>query len=153
MNSLLKRNFRILSYFKTGNKKRAACLQQSCKSSKIAMLRVLQPTNQNCLATNQVAASCEKLLQKVATCFTFYSKICTCCTYYRTGPRQTCFATSDCDNSRVCQSVFTRWTCNTLICCERGLNVTGKTCNIAFKSFCRNFAKQAAHFCSLFYSC
>ena len=29
------------------------------------MLRVLQPTNQNCLAANQVAESCEKLLQKV----------------------------------------------------------------------------------------
>ena len=29
------------------------------------MMRVLPPTNQSCLVTNQVVSGCEKLLQKV----------------------------------------------------------------------------------------
>ena len=40
-------------------------LQHCCKTGSKEMLRVLPPTNQTCLATNQVVAGCEKLLQKV----------------------------------------------------------------------------------------
>ena len=60
----------------------------------IAMLRVLPPTNQICLATNQFVAGCGKLLPKVESCSTFCKKICTTCARF-TGPRQTCFAASD----------------------------------------------------------
>ena len=35
------------------------------------MLRVLLPTNQTCLATNQVSAGCEKLSRKVESSSTF----------------------------------------------------------------------------------
>ena len=37
---------------------------------------------QTCLATNQVVADCEKLLQKVERSCTFCSKLCSCCTFY-----------------------------------------------------------------------
>ena len=60
----------------------------------IAMLRVLPPTNQICLATNQFVEGCGKLLPKVESCSTFCKKICTTCARF-TGPRQTCFAASD----------------------------------------------------------
>ena len=64
-----------------------------CKHS-IAILRVLPPTNQICLATNQLAAGCGKLLPKVKSCSTFCKKICTTCARF-TDQRQTCFAASD----------------------------------------------------------
>ena len=47
------------------------------------MLRVLPPTNQTCLATNQVVAGCEKLLQNIESGSTFLNKICTCRAFYR----------------------------------------------------------------------
>ena len=48
----------------------------------IAILYVLPPTNQTCLATNQLVAGCEKLLQKVGSSSTFCNKICTCGALY-----------------------------------------------------------------------
>ena len=56
-------------------------------------MRVLPPTNQTYLATNQLAAGCKKLLQKVESKFTFVTKSVHVACF--TGPRQTCFATSD----------------------------------------------------------
>ena len=38
------------------------------------MWRVLPPTNQTCLATNQVVAGCEKLLQNVESGSSFFKK-------------------------------------------------------------------------------
>ena len=40
------------------------------------MLRVLQSTNQTCLAINQVIADCEKVLQKAETSSTLCKKKC-----------------------------------------------------------------------------
>ena len=57
--------------------------QHCCITSWIAMLRVLLPTNQTCLATNQVSAGCEKLSRKVESSSTFCNRICTCCTFYK----------------------------------------------------------------------
>ena len=58
------------------------------------MFCVFTPTNQTCLAANQVAAGCEELLQKAERSSTFCSKVCKCCVFYR--PRaNTCYAASD----------------------------------------------------------
>ena len=40
------------------------------------MLRVLPPTNQDCLTTNQVVTGYKKLLQKVESSSIFCSKVC-----------------------------------------------------------------------------
>ena len=48
---------------------------------------------QTCLAANQVAAGCEKLLQKVESSSTFSNKTRTCCALYR--PRPKLFSASD----------------------------------------------------------
>ena len=53
---------------------------------------------QTCLAANQVAAGCEKLLQKVESSSTFCNKTCTCCALYRPRPKLFC---SKWRNSRV----------------------------------------------------
>ena len=50
-------------------------LQHCCKTSWDAMLRIIPPTSQTCLATNQVVASCEKFLQKVESSSSFASKL------------------------------------------------------------------------------
>ena len=57
------------------------------------MLRVLPPTNQTCLGTNQVVAGYEKFLQKIES----FSSFATECVYVArfTGPKHTCFASSD----------------------------------------------------------
>ena len=47
---------------------------------------------QTCLATNQVAAGCEHLLQKVESSSTFCDKICTCCAFYL--PKSNFFCTA-----------------------------------------------------------
>ena len=48
------------------------------------MLRVLQSTNQTCLAINQVIADCEKVLQKAETSSTICKKkLYTCCVFNR----------------------------------------------------------------------
>lgn len=64
-----------LRYGKTDNKDIQLDLQHSRKRSRIAMLRVLPPSNQICLATNQFVAGCEKFLQKVESSSIFYNKI------------------------------------------------------------------------------
>ena len=61
----------------------AILLQNELKSSVACVTTYIQ----TCLATNQVVAGCEKLLQKGESSCTFYNKICTCCVF--TGPRQT----------------------------------------------------------------
>ena len=38
---------------------------------------------QTCIATKEVVAGCEKLLQKVESSSSFCNKICTCCAFYR----------------------------------------------------------------------
>ena len=45
---------------------------------------------QTCLATNQVFAGCEKLLQKVESNSTFCNKICLCCAFYRPNANLFC---------------------------------------------------------------
>ena len=47
------------------------------------MFWVFTPTNQTCLAANQVAAGCEELLQKAERSSTFCSKVCKRCAFYR----------------------------------------------------------------------
>ena len=64
------------------NKNVQLVLQRCCKMSRIEMLYVLPPTDQICLATNQVTAGCEALSQKVEKNFTFCYKICKCCAFY-----------------------------------------------------------------------
>ena len=56
--------------------------QHCCKKSWTAMFCVFTPANQTCLAANQVAAGCEKLLQKAERSSTFCSKVCKCCAFY-----------------------------------------------------------------------
>ena len=82
------------------------------------MMRVLPPTNQTCLATNQVAVGCEKLLQKVVSISNFCNKICTCCE----GAR-----------NLIQLEVSIHATCNYLICCKTSLDLSGKTRNITFQ--------------------
>ena len=78
---------------------------------------------QICLATNQVFAGCEKLLQKVESSSTFCDKICTCCAFYR--PKANLFCTKWHESSvwrDSCvilsnqKSVFTQLAA-TFICC------------------------------------
>ena len=47
------------------------------------MFCVFTPTNQTCLAADQVATGCEELLQKAERSSTFCSKVCICCAFYR----------------------------------------------------------------------
>ena len=58
------------------------------------MLRALPPTNQTCLATNQVDAGCEKLLQNVES-GSFFKKKKSVHVVRFTGTKQICFAASD----------------------------------------------------------
>ena len=101
-------------------------------------------------AANQVVAGCEKLLQKVESSSTFCNKTCTCCVFYRPD----CFAASDVTpvygvNSRVLlsnqKSVFTQLAAN-FVCCKTGLNVGGKTCNIAFQLVFQQCCKTSCTF-------
>ena len=112
---------------------------------------------QTCLATNQVVAGCEKLLQKVESNSTFCNKICLCCAFY--GPKANLFcsklrnATVRRDSRTILsnqKSVFTQLTV-TFICCKTDLNVGSKTRNLLFNTFCRNLAKQVARVCYSFY--
>ena len=47
------------------------------------MFCIFTPTNQTCLAANQVVAGCEELLQKVESSSAFCIKLCICCAFYR----------------------------------------------------------------------
>ena len=49
------------------------------------MMRVLRSTSQTCLATNQVVADCETLLQTVESSSTFCYKIRACYGFNRTN--------------------------------------------------------------------
>lgn len=71
-------------HFKSIVKRAAKCTDNSCCKTKWeAMLRVLPPTDQTCLATIQVVAGYEKLLQQLKSSYTFWNKICICCAFYR----------------------------------------------------------------------
>ena len=67
------------------------------------------------------------------------SKICTWYVARFTGPKQTCFTASDVNpvygvtptKFYPIRSQYST-TCKNLICCKTGLNVGGKTCNVAF---------------------
>ena len=78
-----------------GTVKRAA-KTASCSCWK-AMLRVLPPTNQTCLATNQVVVNSEKFLQKLKSSSAFCNKKCTClrALLAQGPPRKTCLVTTD----------------------------------------------------------
>lgn len=54
------------------------------------MLRFLLTTNQTCVATNQVVADCDKVLQKVESSSTFRNEICTYCAFYRSEANLFC---------------------------------------------------------------
>jgi len=142
---------------KTGSKNVRLVLDYCCITSWKVMWRVSPPTDQTCLATNQVVARCEKLLQKVESSSTFWNKICTCCAFYR--PKANLF----CNKWRNPPCIarlprnFIQWnvsihaTCNNLVCCKTGLNVLLKRATFLFNSFCSNVAKQVARFCCPFY--
>ena len=87
----------------------------------------------------------KRLLQKVESSSTFYNKTYTCCAFYRPD----CFAASDVTlvygvNSRLLlsnqKSVFTQLAAN-FICCKTGLNVGGKTRNIAIQLVVKQVAR------------
>ena len=61
------------TYGQTGNKIVQLVLRHYRKTSWLAMLRVLPPTNQTCPTTNLVVAGCEKFLQKVESSSSFAS--------------------------------------------------------------------------------
>ena len=66
-----------------GPQNRAPCfatLLQNELNNDVACFTTLVQT---CLATKEVVAGCEKLLQKVESSSTFCNKICTCCAFYR----------------------------------------------------------------------
>ena len=123
-------------------------LQHCCKTSEIAMLRVKPPTNQTWLATNQVVASCvntdfwldnikqesrstRELRHLLQNMYRF------CCTKY--------------NYYLLTVTIFT--SCNNLNCCKKGLNLTSKTRNIAFKLILQQCGKnkQIALISCLFY--
>ena len=72
-----------LRYVKTGSKNVQLVSQHCWETSRIAMFCVFPPTNQTCLAANQVVAGCEELLQKAERSSTFCNKVCICCAFYR----------------------------------------------------------------------
>ena len=115
------------------------------------MSGVLLPTNQTCLATNQVVAGFKQLLQKVESNST--TKFVQVARFI--GPRQTCFAASDVTpmyGVTPASHVSINTTCNNLICSKKGLNAGCKTRKIAFKLVFRSKAvKQIARFCFPFY--
>ena len=119
------------------------CRKMSCK----AMLLVSITHVQTRLTTNQVVAGCQKFLQKAENSFDFLQQIYTCCAFYRTKAnliRSKCKSRSWHDSRVILynqKSVF-KQLATTFICCKTGLNVRGKTRNVAFNTFCSNVAKQ-----------
>ena len=112
------------------------------------MLHFLPPENQTCLATNQIAASCEKLLQKLERSFTYCNKICTCCAFYRPqlSVRQSCFAVPVWSEFRAMlfnqkSRQYSR-TFNNLICWKKARPRAVKRATSLYNSFCNNVAKQ-----------
>ena len=59
-------------YGKMGNTNVQLISKHCCSTSWIAMLRVLLPTNQTCLVTNQVVAGCEKWCIYLICCKTVW---------------------------------------------------------------------------------
>ena len=123
------------------------------------MLHVFLPTNHYaCLATNQIHAGCEEL-QKVDSSPAICNKYvhASCCGFYRPKCKANLLC-SKLHSSRVwCnpsvilfnqKSVFTQFgsTCNKLICRQTGLNVGGKTLNIAFPLFLLQCCKTSGKF-------
>ena len=103
-------------------------------------------------AANQLVAGCENLLQKVESCSTFCNKTCTCCAFYRRRPKLFCSKwrnSRDGVNSRLLlsnqKSVFTQLAAD-FICYKTGLNVGGKTCNIAFQLVFQQCCKTSCTF-------
>ena len=105
---------------------------------------------QTCLATTEVVAGCEKLLQKAESGFTFCNKICACCAFYR--PKTNLFC-SKWRNSRVWHD--SRVTLSNLqqldLLQDRFNPWPVKRATWFFHSFCSNVAKQVARFCYPFY--
>ena len=140
---------------KTGNINEQLVLQHCSKTSWNAMMRVLPPTSQTCLATNQVVASCETFLQKVESSSTFCIKFGRSYALYR--PKANLFS-SKWLNSRVWRDCRVILSSRSL--CSRNLKtdllqdrfwtwlVKRKTS--LSDSFWSNVEKQAPSFCERF---
>ena len=114
-------------------------LQHICKTSSIAMLRVLPLRNQTCLAANQVVASCVNTdfwLDKLRGNHAIHGSY---VTSYKTSlpwePVKRATWTDFVAKSRTTlsflQQIFA--TCNNLICWKTGLKETSKTSNIVIQ--------------------
>ena len=77
-----------------GTVKRAA---KTCKLFLLKSNVARWPTNQTCLATNQVVVNSEKFLQKLKSSSAFCNKKCTClrALLAQGPPRKTCLVTTD----------------------------------------------------------
>ena len=134
------------------NKNVQLVLQHCCGMSRLVMLRVFPPTNQTCLATNQVTAGCEALSQKVEKKFYFLRqnlqtlRILAIHIPRFTSPRQTWLPSRDVNSTDhvthnfIQSEVSIHANCNNLICCKVG----SKTCYIAF-----HLMEQVARFFTL----
>ena len=107
---------------------------------------------QTCLATNQLVAGCTNLLQKVESSSFFCDKICTCCVFYQPKANLFCCKWR---NSHVMAWLLCNFiqseirihaTCNNLICYQTGLNMGGKTRNIAFQHVLQQCCKTSCMF-------
>ena len=109
---------------------------------------------QTCLATNQVVAGCENLLQKVESSSTFWNKTYTCCAFYRPRTNLSC---SKWRNSCVwrdfypIRSQYSRKLQQPLFVARQVWMWVVKRATSLFNSFCSNVAKQVARFCRPFY--
>ena len=136
---------------KTGSKSAHLVLKHWCKTSWKVMCWYTTHI-QTCLATNQVVAGCKNLLQKVESSSFFCDKICTCCVFYQ--PKANLFC-SKWRNSHVWRDScvilsnqkfeFTQLA-TTLFCYQTGLNMGGKTCNIAFQHVLQQCCKTSCMF-------
>ena len=103
-------------------------LRHCCKLSWTAMMRVLPSTSQTCLATNQVVADCETLLQTVESSSTFCNKIRACCGFNRPqAPDKLVLCMAWLPRNFIQSEDTIHGTCINLICCTTGLNLVGET--------------------------
>ena len=92
------------------------------------MKRVVPSTSQTCLATNQVVADCETLLQTVESSSTFCNKIRACCGFNRPqAPDKLVLCMAWLPRNFIQSEDTIHGTCINLICCTTGLNLVGET--------------------------
>ena len=127
-------------------------LQHRYKTSWKAMYARFTTHVQTSLATNQIVAGCENLLQKVESSSTFCNKLCKCCAFY--GLKANLFC-SNWRNSSVWRdsrvilsnqkSVFTELAA-TFFFLRQVWTWVVKRATSLFNLFCSNVAKQVALF-------